>query len=261
MAAVLWWDPDVSFEHSSSTDAAPCRSEVPCPPSTKETRRRERTVTLYLPRSLQRRHWVRPWALSRHKRILDIVSASALLTVFAPLMIVIAIAIKLHSPGPALFHQHRTGLGGRRFRMYKFRSMVPDAERLKDSFRALNHHGPNSPDFKIRKDPRVTSLGKVLRRSSLDELPNLINVLRGEMSMVGPRPTSFGVEKYSENHLVRLTVPPGLTGLWQISGRSDIEFDDRVKLDCRYIQDQSFLLDLRIILLTPLRVFNGRGAC
>jgi lipopolysaccharide/colanic/teichoic acid biosynthesis glycosyltransferase len=209
----------------------------------------------------RREHWLRPWCLSRSKRVLDITGALALLLVFLPVMIAIAIAIKLDSPGPILFRQLRTGLAGRRFRMYKFRSMRRDAEELKASLRKLSHHGPNSPDFKIRHDPRVTRLGRFLRRSSLDELPNLINVVRGEMSLVGPRPTSFDIDAYSDRHLARLAVPPGITGLWQISGRSDIDFDDRVKLDCRYIQGQSAWLDLKILLLTPLRAFSGRGAC
>jgi lipopolysaccharide/colanic/teichoic acid biosynthesis glycosyltransferase len=199
--------------------------------------------------------------MSRTKRALDIMGALALLIPLSPLMLLVAVAIKLDSPGPIIFRQLRTGLAGRRFRMYKFRSMRRDAEALKASLRKLSHHGPDSPDFKIRQDPRVTRVGRFLRRSSLDELPNLFSVLSGDMSLVGPRPTSFDVDKYSDHHLDRLAVPPGITGLWQISGRSDVNFDDRVLLDCSYIRNQSFWQDLKILVLTPFRAFAGRGAC
>ena len=144
--------------------------------------------------------------------------------------------------------------------MYKFRTMRKDAEKLKDSLRPLNNHAPGSPDFKIKNDPRVTRIGRILRRTSLDELPNLLSVIRGDMSVVGPRPTSFDVDAYADWHLARLAVPSGITGLWQISGRAEVDFDERVKLDCRYIQDQSFWLDLKILALTPFRVLGGRGA-
>ena len=144
--------------------------------------------------------------------------------------------------------------------MYKFRTMRKDAERMKESLRALNCHAADSPDFKIKNDPRVTRVGKVLRRMSLDELPNLLNVVRGDMSVVGPRPTSFDVDAYADWHLARLAVPSGITGLWQISGRADLDFDERVKLDCRYIREQSLWLDLKILAVTPFRVLGGRGA-
>lgn len=201
-----------------------------------------------------------PWCLSRSKRLFDVVSATFLLILASPFFLAAAVAIKVDSPGPVFYRQRRTGYEGRRFLMYKFRTMRKDADQLKESLKALNHHGPNSPDFKIRNDPRVTNVGRYLRRSSLDEVPNLINVIRGEMSIVGPRPTSFDVDRYAEWHLARLTVPSGITGLWQISGRSDVDFDDRVQLDCRYIREQSILLDLKILALTPWRVLTGRGA-
>jgi lipopolysaccharide/colanic/teichoic acid biosynthesis glycosyltransferase len=178
----------------------------------------------------------------------------------SPFFLLVAMAIKLDSPGPVFYRQWRTGLCGRRFRMYKFRTMRKDADQLKESLRAMNAHGPNSIDFKIRNDPRVTRIGRVLRRLSLDELPNLLSVLRGDMSIVGPRPTSFDVDVYADWHLARLAVPSGITGLWQISGRADVDFDDRVKLDCRYIREQSLWLDLKILALTPFRIFSGRGA-
>jgi lipopolysaccharide/colanic/teichoic acid biosynthesis glycosyltransferase len=201
-----------------------------------------------------------PWCLSRGKRVLDLVSSATLLLLVSPLFLLIAIAIKLDSPGPVFYRQLRTGFGGRRFRMYKFRTMRKDADKLKESLRSLNCHGPNSPDFKIRQDPRVTRVGRLLRRMSLDEFPNLLSVLRGDMSIVGPRPTSFDVDVYADWHLARLQVPSGITGLWQISGRADLDFDDRVKLDCRYIEQQSLWLDLKILALTPFRVLGGRGA-
>jgi lipopolysaccharide/colanic/teichoic acid biosynthesis glycosyltransferase len=207
------------------------------------------------------RQWFRPWCLSRGKRICDIIGAVVGLIVLSPLMVVIAVAIKLDQPGPVLFRQWRTGLAARRFQMMKFRTMRQNAEQEKAALRALNQHGPHSPDFKIREDPRVTRVGRFLRRTSLDELPNLLNVLRGEMSLVGPRPTSFGIDVYEDWHLARLVVPPGVTGLWQISGRSEIDFDDRVRLDCRYIDKQSIMLDAKIVVLTAVRVFDGRGAC
>ncbi len=203
---------------------------------------------------------VQPWCLSHTKRIFDILGASIILFLSTPILLITAIAIKLETPGPILFRQWRTGFAGERFMMYKFRTMRRNADLLKDSLRSLNHYGPSSPDFKIRKDPRVTAVGKVLRRLSLDELPNLFNVLQGQMSLVGPRPTSFDIDAYQVRHVVMLTVRPGLTGLWQISGRGDVDFERRVQLDSRYIENQSPLLDLRILLLTPIRVLRGRGA-
>jgi lipopolysaccharide/colanic/teichoic acid biosynthesis glycosyltransferase len=178
-----------------------------------------------------------------------------------PLCIPIALAVKLGSPGGVFFRQWRTGLYGRRFQIFKFRTMVNDAEERKAGLQHLNRHGASSPDFKIVDDPRVTAVGRFLRRTSLDELPNLINVIAGDMSIIGPRPTSFGLDRYEDWHLVRLTVPPGMTGLWQISGRSEVDFDGRVKLDYQYIQDQSFALDLKILAKTPRVVFERRGAC
>ena len=200
------------------------------------------------------------WCHSRGKRALDILAALGILLLISPLFVLISLAIKLDSRGPVFFRQWRTGLGGKRFRMYKFRTMRKDAERMKESLRALNCHAADSPDFKIKNDPRVTRVGKVLRRMSLDELPNLLSVIRGDMSVVGPRPTSFDVDAYADWHLARLAVPSGITGLWQISGRADLDFDERVKLDCRYIREQSLWLDLKILALTPFRVLGGRGA-
>ena len=267
MAAGLWWVVRSSaLEGADAGEASAVWVQAPrwVAPSRNGDRRRERRLEAYLPaRSAVRRnrYWFKPWCLSRTKRLCDIVGAAAILLMVAPLMVAIAIAIKLDQPGPVFFRQWRTGLAGRRFRIFKFRTMGKDAEKEKERLRALSHHGPNSPDFKIREDPRVTRVGKLLRRTSLDELPNLINIVRGEMSLVGPRPTSFGIDVYADWHLERLVVPPGLTGLWQVSGRSEIDFDDRVKLDRQYIRQQSIMLDLKILLFTVGRVFDGRGAC
>ena len=214
----------------------------------------------------QGRGWVtgrdggRPWQVSRTNRIVACLGALAILLVFSPLLIGLALAVKFTSPGPVMFVQKRTGYRGRVFGMYKFRTMVANAEELKESLRHLNKHGADAIDFKIDKDPRITRIGGFLRRSSLDELPNLINVFTGDMRLVGPRPTSFNAYRYKDNHLARLSIYPGMTGLWQISGRSNIDFDQRVELDLSYIAEQSLLLDLKILLKTPFKVFSGHGA-
>ncbi|WP_095146353.1 MULTISPECIES: sugar transferase [unclassified Pseudomonas] len=215
---------------------------------------------------MQGRGWItgrdggRPWTLSRTNRIVATLGALILLVLLSPLLLALALAIRLNSPGPVLFVQKRTGYRGRLFGMYKFRTMVANAEDLKESLRHLNKHGADAIDFKIDKDPRITAIGGFLRRSSLDELPNLINVLKGDMRLVGPRPTSFNAYRYKDSHLARLSIYPGMTGLWQISGRSNIDFDQRVELDLSYIANQSLLLDLKILLKTPFKVFSGHGA-
>jgi lipopolysaccharide/colanic/teichoic acid biosynthesis glycosyltransferase len=201
------------------------------------------------------------WCLSRTKRLMDVLVASSLCILFLPLCLLIAAAIALESRGGIFFRQWRTGYGGQRFQILKFRTMVADAEDRKADLRHLNRHGERSPDFKILHDPRVTTVGRFLRGTSLDELPNLVNVLNGTMSLVGPRPTSFGVERYEGWHLVRLTVLPGITGLWQISGRSEVDFDERVRLDYRYIRHQSLMLDVKILAKTLPSVIGRRGAC
>ncbi len=186
----------------------------------------------------------------------------AVLTILfcAPLFCAIAVAIKLDSPGPVLFRQERTGYQGRRFTMYKFRTMFIDAEARRQELMDQNMYGPDAFDFKLKNDPRITRVGRFLRKTSLDELPNFFNVLRGELSVCGPRPTSFGVEVYGERHKCRLAVRPGITGLWQISGRSDVSFDQRVELDIQYIKSISLLTDTRIILLTVWQCLRPRGA-
>ncbi len=202
----------------------------------------------------------RPWTLSRTNRALSCLAALGLLLLLSPVFLVLAVLIKGSSAGPVFFVQQRTGYRGRVFGMFKFRTMVANAEALKESVRHLNKHGADAIDFKIDKDPRITSVGSWLRRSSLDELPNLINVVTGDMRLVGPRPTSFNAYRYKDNHLARLSIYPGMTGLWQISGRSNIDFDQRVELDLSYINEQSPVLDMKILLKTPFKVFTGHGA-
>ena len=192
------------------------------------------------------------------KRILDVVLCLCLMPVVLPLMGLIALAVWFDDPGPILFKQNRTGRGGRRFRMYKFRTMLKNAEQLKERYAHLNELC--WPDFKITNDPRVTRIGRILRKTSLDELPQIFNVLNGTMSLVGPRPTSFDVSTYELWHTERLEVLPGITGLWQISGRSDIDFDDRLQLDVEYIERQSFALDLYILWKTIAVVWTQKGA-
>lgn len=215
---------------------------------------------------IQGRGWItgrdggRPWTLSRTNRVVATLGAVTLLVTLSPLLLGLALVIKFSSPGPAIFVQKRTGYRGRTFGMYKFRTMVANAEELKESLRHLNKHGVDAIDFKIDADPRITPIGGFLRRSSLDELPNLINVVTGDMRLVGPRPTSFNAYRYKDAHLARLSIYPGMTGLWQISGRSNIDFDQRVELDLSYIANQSLALDLKILLKTPFKVFSGHGA-
>jgi len=175
-----------------------------------------------------------------------------------PLLLLVALLVYIDSPGKVLFTQLRTGKGGRRFKMYKFRTMVPNAEELKIKYAHLNEL--TWPDFKITNDPRITRVGKILRKTSLDELPQLLNVLIGDMSLVGPRPTSFAPETYRLWHTERLEVVPGITGLWQISGRSNLDFDQRLKLDIAYIERQSLWMDFCIIFHTVAQVFIGEGA-
>ncbi len=175
-----------------------------------------------------------------------------------PLMLLVALLIYIDAPGKVFFQQLRTGKGGRRFRMYKFRSMLPNAEELKLTYAHLNEL--TWPDFKITDDPRVTRIGKILRKTSLDELPQLLNVLKGDMSLVGPRPTSFAPDTYRLWHTERLEVVPGITGLWQVHGRSNLDFDDRLKLDIAYIERQSLWMDIQILVRTVGQVFIGEGA-
>ena len=205
------------------------------------------------------KRFLRGQAYQLAKRIMDLILVVITIPFWLPLNGIIALIIRLDSPGaPVMFKQLRTGKGGRRFYMYKFRTMVPDAEELKAKYAHLNEL--QWPDFKITNDPRITRVGKFLRKTSLDELPQLFNILKGEMSLVGPRPTSFGAETYKLWHTSRLDVMPGLTGLWQIIGRAQLEFDDRLRLDIAYIERASLWLDIVILFRTVIAVFQSRGA-
>lgn len=194
------------------------------------------------------------------KRCMDVIGAVVGMIFFGPLMFAIAAAIRLTSPGPVIFAQERPGFRKRRFLMYKFRTMVADAEKLQASLESSNE--AQGPVFKIRNDPRITPLGRFLRKTSLDELPQFFNVLRGEMSLVGPRPLpTRDFLKFDDAALMRrFSVKPGLTCLWQISGRSDTNFDRWIELDLRYIDTWSLSLDLEILARTFPSVLSGRGA-
>ena len=191
------------------------------------------------------------------KRLFDLAVCVLLLPVVLPLFLLSALAIRLDSPGPIFHAQERTGRDGTPFRMLKFRTMVRNAAELKAQLAHLNVLPP--PDFKIPHDPRITRVGKFLRQTSLDELPQLLNVLRGDMSLVGPRPTSFAPTTYQLWHTRRLEVTPGITGLWQVKGRNTTTFDERLRLDIEYIEHRSFGLDLKILLQTVPSVLRRTG--
>ncbi len=194
------------------------------------------------------------------KRVFDVIGSVIGLILTAVLTPFIALAIKLNSRGPVFFKQTRIGRNGRRFTMYKFRSMYTDAEERKSEL--LMDNEVDGLMFKMKDDPRITGVGKFLRKTSLDELPQFLNVLKGDMSLVGTRPpTEDEFERYSPHYRRRLSITPGLTGMWQVSGRSDIHsFDDVVALDLEYIDNWSLLLDLKILLQTIIVVFTGRGS-
>jgi lipopolysaccharide/colanic/teichoic acid biosynthesis glycosyltransferase len=201
----------------------------------------------------------------RVKRLLDLGGALAGLALLWPLLLILAVLIRLDSPGPALFRQVRRGRGGRPFRMLKFRTMAVDAERRLGELESSNESA-GGVLFKLRDDPRVTRLGRPLRRTSLDELPQLINVLRGEMSLVGPRPLSLRDSDRLRDvdppgYRRRLEALPGLTGPWQVGGRSELDYERMVELDCDYAANWSLGRDLRILGKTAIVVLLGRGAC
>jgi len=194
-------------------------------------------------------------AYLRIKRVMDLTLSIAALPIVLPILLLASIAIRLDTPGPAIFFQERIGQHGRHFTLYKLRTMVADAEELKAS--VLDSH---TIHFKTLDDPRITSVGRFLRKTSLDELPQLFNVLRGEMSLVGPRPTSVNLATYEPWHERRLEVPPGVTGLWQVRGRNAMTFDERVELDLEYIDHLSFANDIKLLGMTVLVVIKGKGA-
>jgi exopolysaccharide biosynthesis polyprenyl glycosylphosphotransferase len=195
------------------------------------------------------------------KRIIDFTAASAGLIVLSPLLAISAIAIKLDTPGPVFFRQKRHGRGGSEFEILKFRSMVADAEAQRMAMAELNEMEGAGPLFKMAKDPRVTKVGEFLRKTSIDELPQLWNVVRGEMSLVGPRPfVVHESEQITGWAGRRLDTTPGITGLWQVLGRNDIPFDEMVKLDYVYVTNWSLWWDIKILLRTVPTVLGRRGA-
>lgn len=207
-------------------------------------------------RRLASKQAIRRFSVS--KRLMDIVLCLLILPFAIPVMAFCALLILVTDGSPILFFQKRTGRGGHAFQMYKFRTMKRNAEELKRQMAHLNQL--QWPDFKVPNDPRITVVGRFLRKTSLDELPQIFNVLRGDMSLVGPRPTSFDVSTYQLWQTERLEVLPGITGLWQIGGRADVDFDERTNLDIEYIENQSFFLDVRILFATVFAVVRSRGA-
>lgn len=195
------------------------------------------------------------------KRALDVALVGPAFVVLSPLFAVVAIAIKLQDGGPVLFWQRRVGRDGREFSFPKFRSMRIDAEALKASLEAVNQHGSGGVTFKMKRDPRITPVGRLIRRTSIDELPQLWCVLKGEMSLVGPRPpVPREVARYSLADRARLSVTPGLTCIWQVSGRSEIPFPEQVRMDVRYIHEQSLANDVKLLIATVPAVIRGKGA-
>jgi exopolysaccharide biosynthesis polyprenyl glycosylphosphotransferase len=217
------------------------------------------------PRSAQRMRltlvlWVlRSKSAHSMKRVLDTAVGSLALVLLSPIFLLTAIAVKLDSPGPVFFKQPRVGKYGKMFTCFKFRSMYIDAEQRKAELMA--HNEADGPVFKMKRDPRITRVGRWIRKLSIDELPQLINVLKGEMSLVGPRPpVSKEVAQYTLEQRRRLDAIPGITGLQQVSGRSDLDFTTWVELDLKYIAEQSFLNDVKILLITVPAVVLGKGA-
>lgn len=195
----------------------------------------------------------------KSKRLLDIMGSIIGLILTSPIFIIVALAIRIESKGNVIFTQKRVGLNGKEFNMYKFRSMVVNAEDLKEKLKDNNEM--SGPMFKMRDDPRITKVGKFIRKTSIDELPQLFNILRGEMSFVGPRPSLPNEVKEFEDWIMkRLCVKPGLTCYWQVMGRNNIDFEEWMKLDIKYINDRSFWLDIKLILKTVFVLFGDKNA-
>lgn len=193
------------------------------------------------------------------KRLIDILGAAVGIILLSPIMLITAFAIKFDSTGTIIFAQDRVGENGKLFKMYKFRSMVNNAEDLKDKLNGKNEMV--GPVFKIKNDPRVTSVGKFIRRTSIDELPQLFNVLFGEMSLVGPRPNlPKEVIKFTEYHKQKLLVKPGLTCYWQVMGRNKIGFDEWMELDIKYIKERNLWIDIKLIIITFFVLFGDKNA-
>ena len=196
------------------------------------------------------------------KRRLDVVLTFFALVALSPVFAFVACLIKLQDGGPIFFRQKRIGRNGVPFTCFKFRSMVPNAEALRAKLAKQNVHGEDGVTFKLKRDPRITPIGRFIRKTSIDELPQLFNVIRGEMSLVGPRPAiPAEVAKYTEWQRRRLEVLPGITCLWQVSGRAELPFEDQVRLDIEYIEKRSMSLDLSLLVWTIPAVVSGRGAC
>lgn len=229
------------------------RQESHAPVSIPADIRLEAVTSLIIPHE-------RTFAARAAKRALDVVGSLVGIILLSPILLLLAIAVRLTSEGPSIFVQERCGLGGRKFKFYKFRTMVIDAERRRAELEHLNEM--SGPAFKMKRDPRITRLGVTLRKLSLDELPQLWNVLKGDMSLVGPRPPlPSEVMCYTPRQAQRLSVVPGITGLWQVSGRNSIaDFDQWIELDLKYARTQSFWLDVKILLKTVLIVVLARGA-
>mgnify|MGYP000852974166 FL=1 len=190
---------------------------------------------------------------------MDICGAVVGLLLVSPILLIVSVLIKLESKGPVVFSQTRVGLDGKEFKMYKLRSMVVNAEELKKKLEAQNEM--SGPMFKIKDDPRITKVGKFIRKTSIDELAQLVNVLKGDMSLVGPRPSlPKEVEQFEEWMLERLEVKPGLTCYWQVMGRNNIEFEDWMKLDVKYVRERSFWLDIKLIFKTFFVLFGDKNA-
>lgn len=243
MATIKGSDPPLALRYVPSNPVRPARQEA------------ARNLSEYV-----RRLPVHPVPYARAKRAFDVVLSALLMVCFCWLFLLVAVLVRLTSRGPVIFRQTRVGRGGRLFTCYKFRSMCADAEERKREL--MDRNEAAGPVFKIEHDPRLTCVGGFIRKLSLDELPQLYNVFRGDMSMVGPRPPiPQEVLEYGDLEVRRLSVKPGLTCLWQISGRSNITFDHWMELDAAYIDNMSFWLDLKIVAQTVPAVLTGRGAC
>lgn len=193
------------------------------------------------------------------KRTMDISCSLIALVVLLPILLLVSVLIKVESKGPVIFAQDRVGKDGKVFKMYKFRSMVANAEELKEKLMKQNER--SGPMFKIRDDPRITKVGKFVRRTSIDELPQLVNILKGDMSIVGPRPSlPKEVKQFEEWMMERLNVKPGLTCYWQVSGRNDIEFTEWMKLDVKYVKERNIIIDIKLIFKTFFVLFGDKHA-
>lgn len=193
------------------------------------------------------------------KRIFDFVAALSGLLLLSPIFLIVAVAILIEDGRPVFFVQERNGIDGKVFRMYKFRTMCQNADKMQESL--LTKNELDGPAFKMKNDPRITRIGKILRKTSIDELPQLLNILKGEMSVVGPRPLpTYETAKCNDYQKQRMIIKPGLTCYWQCSGRNDIPFDQWIEMDLQYIKEASALVDIKIILKTVGSVISGKGA-